>query len=118
MRVVLQILSCPIDLQVSILSGIITELHWCTAIHTRVVVPAQGSLDGEPFVPAYDINEYHESVLHISLGGRQHRATAEQITACPLESFAALWTVRQPVKHVQYDAALPSACVLFCTCIE
>ena len=65
------------------------------ATDTRAVVPAQGSLDGEPFVPAQDINEYHEPVLHISLGGRQHRATAEQITACPLESFAALWTVRR-----------------------
>lgn len=53
---------------------------------------SEGSLDGEPFVPAQDINEYQEPVLHISLGGRQHRATAEQITACPLESFAALWT--------------------------
>ncbi len=53
----------------------------------------QGSPDGEPFVPADDIDCYNQPVMTISLGGRRQTATVEQVTSLPLQQFAALWTV-------------------------
>lgn len=57
------------------------------------LVHAQGSPDGEPFVPFDDLDSNNEPVMTISLGGRTQTARAEEVKSLTLKHFSALWTV-------------------------
>lgn len=57
------------------------------------LVHAQGSPDGEPFVPFDDMDSNNEPVMTISLGGRTQTARAEEVKSLTLKQFSALWTV-------------------------